>query len=306
MLQREVSGPIGRTGMRAWDFGDVPGEQRVKHGETTVAVHPAIVDEGASVSIVACINEQRAARLSHAGVRRLFWLAAKDELKFQLRQLPGVESARLHYTVLTRGEDFDEQIGLLIAERAFMLGSHVVRTQKEFESGVEEGFGRIWQAGEEVMGVVRETLKWAQQVQLALDEARATHWQAALADMREQFAAMIWKGFLANTQRERLMELPRYFRAMLRRIEKLGRGGAAGAARDAEQMEQVRPLWLAYLQERRRRGESADDDARLEGYRWMLEEYRISLFAQDVGTMQQVSAKRLAKAWAAIVEGGSE
>ena len=110
---------------------------------------------------------------------------------------------------------------------------------------------------------------------------------ASYADLRQQFNALIFPGFIASHPLDRLMELPRYLEAMRLRIERLQRD----PARDEARLLEIKPFQDALSAA----GEKHRDSAAWQQFRWLLEEWRVSLFAQELGTREPVSAKRLAQ-----------
>jgi len=113
-------------------------------------------------------------------------------------------------------------------------------------------------------------------------------------DITAQLQRLVPKRFLATTPWPQLQHLPRYLKAIVMRLDK----HRADPARDAQRLTELRPLeqrWLRRVIERK-----GTTDARLDEYRWLLEELRVSLFAQELRTPQPVSAKRLLKAWEQI------
>jgi ATP-dependent helicase HrpA len=118
----------------------------------------------------------------------------------------------------------------------------------------------------------------------------------ALTDVEEQLHELIYPGFLLGTPPEWLPHLPRYLQAVERRLQRLEHD----PARDRQPANQIGPFW----ERCRRRLETARGngaiDPRFEEYRWMVEEYRVSLFAQELGTAKPVSEKRLERLWSEI------
>jgi ATP-dependent helicase HrpA len=118
----------------------------------------------------------------------------------------------------------------------------------------------------------------------------------AVADLRVQLRSLVFPGFLAQIPPERLAHLPRYLRAMERRLEKL----PGHPARDAQNMRAMAPLLVNYSARRRRQEDAGGVTAEMEDFRWRLEELRVGLFAQELKTPEPVSVKRLEKRWAEI------
>ena len=111
----------------------------------------------------------------------------------------------------------------------------------------------------------------------------------AVKDIREQLNYLLYQGFVHHTPDEALQRLPAYFRAIGARLDKL----KTDPAKDRQRQMEVQPYWQRYLTNIKR----ADNEA-MQQYRWMIEEFRISVFAQEIGTAYAISAKRLDKQWA--------
>jgi ATP-dependent helicase HrpA len=118
---------------------------------------------------------------------------------------------------------------------------------------------------------------------------------ATRADLHDQLQHLFAPGFLVQTPWPWLMQFSRYLRGIARRIEKLPMGGGA---KDAQLIADLQPLWQRWKSRAKEHAARDLHDAELVTYRWMLEEYRILLFAQELGTAVSVSAKRLEKQWA--------
>ena len=128
--------------------------------------------------------------------------------------------------------------------------------------------------------------------------AQAKGFAQAAADVEQQLAALMPRRFISATPAERLPHLPRYLKAIAMRVDKL----RADPARDAQKSSELAPLVASHRRiQAQRRGQA---DARLEEFRWLLEELRVSMFAQELRTPMPVSIKRLQKAWDALVAQG--
>jgi ATP-dependent helicase HrpA len=152
-------------------------------------------------------------------------------------------------------------------------------------------------AVQDVSEVAAPLLAAYHEARLGLEKAKLAQAQAALDDMRGQLERLVAPGFWTATPWEWLRHYPRYLKAIVYRLDKLRSGGAA---RDRAGMAEVGPRQQAYL-DAAAADDAPFDRAGLEQYRWMLEEFRVSLFAQPLGTSISVSAKRLDKQWEAAV-----
>ncbi len=139
--------------------------------------------------------------------------------------------------------------------------------------------------------MVEETLAQHHQLGKQLRGKLPPVWLHAVADINEQLKQLIYNRFINRTPIEWLKEYPRYFKAINLRLEK----PAGGEARDRVNMLEIKPLWQDYLDRKQKHEQQGIVDVELENYRWMVEELRVSLFAQELKTKMPVSAKRVKK-----------
>ena len=168
------------------------------------------------------------------------------------------------------------------------------RSAAEFKERLKAGRERLGLAVQEVMDLVAPLLEAVHQARLALEQAAGAKWAHATTDIREQIDRLITPGFLTHTPWDWLKQFPRYLRAIPIRLESLRSGGLA---RDRKHTEDIQAHWQAYSDRARQHQESGIFDPELVLYRWTLEEYRVSCFAQRLGTAIPVSAKRLERQW---------
>lgn len=149
-----------------------------------------------------------------------------------------------------------------------------------------ENAQRLAQGLEEVLGRY-------QAIRKALKQFNALALMDSLKDLQEHLESLVYPGFLQQTPPEYLAELPRYLQALERRVEKLRQD----PSRDRAPLRSIRPWWEQWRERRSCREAQGKPDPALERFRWLLEEYRVSLFAQEVGAREKVSEKRLKAAW---------
>jgi ATP-dependent helicase HrpA len=221
---------------------------------------------------------EKAQELHRAGVRRLLAIAFKDRVR-----------------ELERGWARDALLGpvqqeLVAAalERAF-LGESLPMTQADFARRVAEGRSRFMLIAQEMARAAGSILAAHADLQKKLAQA-AKAWPQAAEDVKQQLARLLRAGWLSATPWARLQHYPRYLQAAALRLEKL----RADPARDARLAAELQPLLAGWLRAPRPLG------AELEQFGWLLEELRVSLFAQELKTPVPVSAKRLAKLWQSI------
>jgi ATP-dependent helicase HrpA len=303
IYQREFN----RDGLTAWDFGDLPENLTIQRFGMTITAFPALVDQGEPGGTgggcgLRLFPSQKAANAAHrAGICRLFRLEYRKEVKYVAAHLPHLEPMALHYHSLGKSEELKEQLLALIVDRALFADAALMRTQATYEAQKRIAAIRLLDIADSVCELVAKILAEHHAIRLLLEEAPPTAaWRAAMADVHDQLVYLLPAsppGFLLRTPWEWLEHYP-YFLAGIRvRLEKLRAAGPGIARRDADYATQIAPLWRNYVQRREEHAKLGIDDPQLELYRWMLEAYRVALFAQELGQIFQVSHRRLEKQW---------
>jgi len=276
---------------RTWTFGDWPELMELASGEHTVIGFPALLDAGDAVSLAVYDEPEAAARQHRAGLHRLFALQLREALKQLEKSLPGLQQMAVSYLALGSLEELRGQIIEVALERAFMAEPWP-RNAAEFQQRLDQGRSRLGLIAQEVARQAAAVLVEYAAVVRKLKEGKFE--AQPLADARSQLQRLVGPRFLAETPWAALQHLPRYLKAIFLRLDKL----RADPARDAAHMATVRAQEQRYtrlLTERK-----GVPDARLDELRWLLEELRVSLFAQELRTPQPVSVKRLDKLWAQL------
>jgi ATP-dependent helicase HrpA len=173
-------------------------------------------------------------------------------------------------------------------------GATHIRSQETFASRAETAWKQLPAARDEVVALIAEILEGYNALDISLGNDFPPLWSDSIRDMRDQLVHLIYRGFILQTPFNWLGHLPRYLRAIDMRLKKLAN---AGLNRDAQVLAEVRPLWEKYKQRAARHREQGIRDSALEQYRWMLEELRVSLFAQELKAALPVSASRLQRLW---------
>jgi ATP-dependent helicase HrpA len=286
-----------RDGLTTWDFGDLPERVEIRRGATTLGAFPALVDQRKSVSLRLSDSADWAAQETYRGLRRLFCLAAQQELKKQVDWLPNLEQSARQVSSLMKAADLRQQAAELIADRAFLATGELPHTAEAFRRQLSAGRAHVAAAVQQVANLIGPLCDGYHRLRLALSKISFESWKYAAGDVAEQLAHLTNDRFLAMTPWNWLAHYPRYFRAAQLRLDKLGGGGQS---RDQQRHAEFQPRWRAYLERAAQHRQQRVLDPALEEYRWMLEEYRVAVFAQELGTAVQVSAKRLDKQWALV------
>ncbi|EAP98609.1 ATP-dependent helicase HrpA [Janibacter sp. HTCC2649] len=296
---------IERSGLTEWSVEEVPSTFEGRSGGHTIQGHPALVDEGSSVSLRVLDHAGSALAAHRAGVRRLLLLNTTAPWKRVLARLSNAQKLALgqnpHGSVPALLEDcLAAAVDSIVAELGDGQGhGGVVRTKAEFETAHAAVRAHVVTRVLLVIEAVEPVLALATDVRRRLDSLGASAVRnslaVTLADVRAQLDGLIRPGFVADSGLDRLPHLQRYLRAMLQRLEK-----AATNPREAQLQTQIDAIETAYadlldaLPPTGRRAPAVTDIA------WMIEELRVSLFAQALGTAHPVSEKRVRAAIAAV------
>ncbi|WP_413858697.1 ATP-dependent RNA helicase HrpA [Candidatus Aalborgicola defluviihabitans] len=285
----------------AWTFGELPELLEIQKGGQTLIGYPALLDGGDAVSIEVFDEPEVAAAKHRAGLRRLFALQIKDALKYLEKNIPDLQKMAVAYMTVGKSdsgkdasgsggtvEELREQIIAVALDRAFLL-EPLPTDEFAFKRRVEEGRGRLTLISTEVArmaGVI--LLEYSAAARKIKDTKNAPD---ATADCAQQLQRLMPKRFLQATPWERLQHLARYLKAITLRLDKY----RADPARDATRLAELRPQEQRYWRLVAERKGAVDE--RMAEFRWLLEELRVSFFAQELKTPQPVSVKRLDKAW---------
>jgi len=278
-----------------WDFGELPELLEIRRGGQTLVGFPALVDRGDRCALEIFDDPQQAREKHRDGLRRLFRLQLKEQVKFiekslaplqtvamQSGTVPALAAALPSFEVL-RGEVVDAALDrtALAVPWPADRGSFLARR--------DEARGRLSLIAQEVARLLTAIVQEAAALPKKLAAARA--FGPACADVGEQLVRLFPRGFVAATAPAQLAHYPRYLKAIALRLDKI----KADPERDAQRMAQIAALQTPYLRELAARKGQADP--RLQDFRWLLEELRVSLFAQELRTPMPVSVKRLQKVW---------
>ncbi|BDU23026.1 ATP-dependent RNA helicase HrpA [Dyella sp. GSA-30] len=286
-FSRKTDIELTREEVTGWDFDEIPAQVRSDGG---LMAFPALVDLGETVALRVFERADEAREAHRGGVVRLLRNAIASDIKQARRRLPVGNAMALKYAPLGGVDGLREDL----VEGGFtdLLERHNldVRTAAAFET-------LHTQMAREVFAAAVERLKLAEPIVDA--QADLKPWlepplmgfaRASYDDLREQFDALLTPGFLRDLSTSRLAHFPRYLKAMRLRAERLRQD----PTKDQQRMLQVLPYWRQYLQLR------AEGAGPLDELRWLIEEWRVSLFAQELKTAEPVSAKRLARAVEAL------
>lgn len=277
---------------RQWTFGQLPAQAEAEQSGMQVRVYPVIEDLGDQVRTTRLLDPVAAEASHRRGVARLILHALGNMLSEVEQRLPGFREAALLFAPTgTKRELLDD---LLIASvQNHFLASALPRSPEDFERTLQAGRASFWPALESHASLLQVILQRHHEVMKSLEGSIPLALANSLADLKFQMQRLVFPGFMAETPEDWLKQMPRYLEAALVRREKMQRE----VGREREFLHDFKPLWERYATRREHLARQGIADPELVLYRWMLEEYRVSFFAQILGTSLPVSLKRLDRQW---------
>ncbi len=292
VLEVDVVAESQYDNITSWRFGELPELLEISRGKQTLMGYPALVDQGTHCRLEVFDDPDVAERTHRAGLRRLFALQLKDQVKYLMKNIPGLQQMGMHFISLGTQEELRDQIIEAVLDLACMQ-TPLPRNAEKFEARREQGRMRIGLLTNEVAKLVSAILIEYHALQRKLQSIKAN--AQAAGDIQSQLQALMNKRFLSENDYARLSHFPRYLKGIGVRIDKLRND----PTRDARQMVEWQQIASKYQRALKERG-GYSSDPKMREFRWMLEELRVSLFAQELKTPMPVSVKRLQKMWDAM------
>ncbi len=303
------TGELEREGITRWDFGDLREQIELTRAGIRLRGYPALVDRGDSVAIRVLDSAEAAGAAQREGLRRLIMLHLGGDLRRLRKDLPDLGRMRLQYAKAPAAPDagpnpaavsgsaqegdLADELVARILDLTFVTGLPPIRAQAVFERRLAERKRHLTNTAHQVSDLIGGILAAYQDLRKRLSGLTQINWMPSVLDIRAQLDVLVFRGFIQRIAFEHLQDYPRYLAAIEQRLSRL----AHAPGRDRQWMAE-----MADLQSRwRERAEAARAagrlDPRLDEIRWLLEELRVSLFAQQLGTALPVSVKRIEARW---------
>ena len=279
-------------GLTAWTFGELPELLEIVQGKLTLIGFPALVDKGTHCDLEVFDDPTVAARTHKIGLRRLFALQMKEQIKYVEKSIPGLQQMGMQFMALGSQEELREQIINKALDIA-CLQDPLPLDAASFAKRQAEGKSRLVLLVNEIARLLSQVLTEFHGLPKRLQNIPA----AAATDIQAQLQGLVHKRFLTENEYTQLAHFPRYLKAINVRLEKL----RADPARDTKLMAEWQSAAAPYLRQAKDRQAGKNTDPKLVEFRWMLEELRVSLFAQELRTPMPVSVKRLQKVWESML-----
>ncbi len=277
--------------MKTWSCGDLPITRNASRGGVTFTVYPALQDEGEQVSVVELPDEQAAQRTHAQGVLRLLMLALPQQVKFIRQQCTQQRELLLLAQGFVDGKRFADQFAERVMKQCFITPDSVLpRTAADFAKLLDERRAGINALCAQMLQSLQQVLADGRDIRARVGKLTAPTFSDPVADVQQQLAELLAAEFLHTMPVNRFAHLPRYVRALQRRVERL----AGNVNRDVQLLDQLRPLIHAgqtFHASRQHLSDAAQHEMRQ--FDFMLDELRVSLFAQELKTSVPVSVKRL-------------
>ncbi len=287
----KVSDTIERQDIQQWDFETLPEEVLVDLSGMKIKAWPALVDKGTSVSIQLFDSPQKAQQQN--GLLRLVLLHFKQQQAEMIKSLPDIHTLCLKYNSTGKCDELKANIVKTVFRLTFITDDWLARKhgngidEAQFLSHIKKHKDNLQETKNELCQQLSTVLSLNHDVRKQLKGTIDLRLLETLNDVKDQLGSLVYPGFLDDLSMDELRQYPRYLKAILKRLDKL----VGDSHKDRPLYLEIQPLWEDYKKLIKKRGKNANTQE----MRWLLEELRVSLFAQDLGTAYPVSKKRVTK-----------
>jgi ATP-dependent helicase HrpA len=285
---------LNYTGCIQWAFDDLPETYAfIQKGQDFIGF-PALVDEGDAVGVKIFDTRQKADLQHTAGLVRLLALQLRKECTYINKNMPQSAAVELTYNRLPKHpilqgvqmNSYKDDIIYSILHSVFVAGK-TIRTQAAFEQSLRDNKANLISVANEAGGLALEIMTLYGTIKTALQRFNANDTLAK--DINEQLAVLIYAGFIRNTPYEQLKAIPRYLKAAHYRLDKYDN--------NVQKVQELNRYVIRYWKDIEKKAKKDTVIPEHDAFRWALEEFRVSLFAQQLKTAYPISAKRMDKLW---------
>ncbi|MGB0467176.1 MAG: ATP-dependent RNA helicase HrpA [Pontibacterium sp.] len=288
----------GREAITSWDFGELKTSISLRQaGGIQVEAYPAITDQGDTVSLSVVTHQADADALSVAGMVRLAMLSLAEPVRFARKQLPEIDRSLMLAAKVMDKRALQEQCIQQAIRQLMKLDDSLPRTEADFKQRLESCRAELADKAVQIARFVFSCHQQYHAIQKQLKGRVDLSEALILNDIKTQLAALIHAKYLAENSGQALQHYPRYLKAIEMRLEKFRRN----LNQERFYSEQLTDHWSRYLSRLEQHKKNGIADPELSHFRWMLEEYRVSLFAQQLGTEYPVSEKRIKQQWQKVL-----
>jgi len=285
-LSGDAENSFERTDIKDWNFGDLPEYVDLQTQGVTMKGYPALVDENQTVSLRLFATEDAAAREMPLGLLALYKKVLQKEVKYLIRNLPGIDVLCLRFATFGKSEVLKQDIVDAAIKTTFNTEDYLPRTREDFYNNLDSHSGNLVDTANRICKLLSKTLEAHRQVAKRLSGSVSLSWVEPMADIQDQIKQLIYPGFVSGTPEARLARLPVYFAAIDKRLDSLDRE----PDRDRRRRAELLPVW------EQTKSVSVDVEypkSKAMEIRWLFEELRVSVFAQELGVVDKVSVPRI-------------
>ncbi len=279
--------------IESWDFGDLAESVEIERMGIKLTSYPTLLESNGKLTLTALDQLDQAEQATRNGLVYLFQSVYRKDVEYARKHIPEIKQACLYYAPIGQCDALKEDIIYLSVFHALQLGEGIIRSESEFNRRGGQARKNLLTMVNEVSALLLDMLAQYHQANKRLSKNIQPTWLKVVADIRSQLEHLFYKGFLRQVEYTNLKNYPRYMKALQLRLDKL----AGHFERDARLLNEINVFWRPYLDYVQALPPQAQHNSELEKFRWMLEEYRVSLFAQELKTPYPVSAKRLQQQW---------
>ena len=284
--------PLERPSITHWDFGPLPESVEVKRHGIIITLYPALVPQNKQIALQLLDTLEHAEAESRKGITALFLQEQASTIRALLKQQINQQKLCLHYLSLGRCEALlDDLLSTTAMSTLFGSERGLPRDETAYRQRSKQAIEAFPQQLQHFSKITEEVLKRHHSLQKQLKGNLSPAQLMTYSKIQSHLATLVYPQFLQQTPAEWLPELPRYLHAIEKRMEKLNNNPQA----DRQRAQQLAPHWDPFEKRINENNSEAFSE-----YRWMVEEFRVSLFAQELGTKRPISAERLKKLWRAL------
>lgn len=288
---KSVAKALGHDHITSWSFGELPEILEIRRKGQAVVGYPALIDKGDYCELDVFDEQHVAIKHHKKGLRKLFRFALRETVRFQEKNIPDLTRMAMLYMSLGTQEELRQQI-IDAAIDQTCLTEPWPTCAEQFEQRVEQARQRLGLIAQEIARQAQQILQaWTELMRKLVGFKSQTQ---AYEDIQAQQSRLMHKWFIRDTDPQYLQHYPRYLKAAQVRLDKL----RTDPTRDQRLLGDILPWQTKYL--RAKIALKGAEDPQLDGFGWMLEELRVSLFAQELRTPMPISVKRLERAWHAM------
>lgn len=278
---------------QSWDFDDLPESEEVKQAGIVMSMYPALEDHGSYVTRLLVSNQNNAMRMTRLGIARFYYLRLSEQIALLEKQQAALKQMGLFYAPIGKAKSLYDDFFLAVCAQHFLSEGDLPRHRDAFEALWEAKRAEFVPAAETFAELVMTILKAHHQLMKKLKGKVNLSLAMPMSDLQHQLGNLVFSGFLSHTPRGYLEAFPRYLQAAEMRLEKMPRE----MGNERQFVPQLTEWWTQYEERRKLLETQGIYDSELEKFRWMLEEQRVSWYAQQLGTRETISPKRLNQQW---------